>query len=336
MKPRSFRKTRRLAIAAASGILALVFLPLSVAARSAANSTSDPSSDPAKQKAINAAPDSMTLKGDEKTTVLRSLTVEGEDKIQIEFDRPKLDLKIDGYAIEGLSWGSALDVVQRREVDLLSPLVDTSTADRAQSLGHPWLRQFREGSVARFHPELDDVASWQLIIADSKGDTVRVFNGKGSLPKEIVWNGVYDSGELALPGLVYSYVLTAKDKAGNRRNFVGEGFQVSPYRLATDHAFRLVFSGKSLMGPEVAQRPAGVDDPWLVEAASWLNQYANAKEPIEIHVFARSHEIAEAMGAVVQEQLARHLAGSPIRLKIMTQARSEAPKEGAVTIAVKS
>jgi hypothetical protein len=336
MNPKVTSTTGRAAFLAGALSLVILIVPFSAAAREAAQSKSDPGADPAQQGVNQAEQDSMTLKGDEKTTVLRSLTVEGEDKIQIQFDRPKLDLEIDGYAIEGLSWGSALDVVQRREVDLLTPLMNTSTADRAQSLAHPWLRQFREGSVARFHPALDDVASWQLIIADSKGDTVRVFKGKGSLPKEISWDGVYDSGELALPGLVYSYVLTAKDKAGNRRNFVGEGFQVSPYRIATEHAFRLVFSGKSLMGPGVAQRPAGVDDPWLVEAASWLNQYAGVKEPIEIHVFARSHEIAEAMGAVVQEQLARHLAGSPIRLKIMTQARSEAPPEGAVTIAVKS
>lgn len=334
MNPRSTRKTGRITILAALGLVTLLLVPLSVAARTA--TASDSASAPAQEVTSPSTTDSMSLKGDEKTTVLRSLTVEGEDKIQIQFDRPVLDLKIDGYAIEGLSWGSALDVVQRREVDLLSPLVNTSTADRAPSLAHPWLRQFREGSVARFHPQLDDVSSWQLVIADSKGDTVRVFRGKGSLPKEISWNGVYDSGELALPGLVYSYVLTAKDKAGNRRNFVGEGFEVSPYRIATEHAFRLVFSGKSLMGPELAQRPAGVDDPWLVEAASWLNQYAGVKEPIEVHVFARSHEIAEAMGAEVQEQLARHLAGSPLRLRIMTQARSEAPPEGAVTIAVKS
>ena len=34
--------------------------------------------------------DSLTLKGDEESTVLRSLTIEGEDRIQIEFDRPAL------------------------------------------------------------------------------------------------------------------------------------------------------------------------------------------------------------------------------------------------------
>ncbi len=336
MKAGTTRITGNLGLVHATALLALILLSPPVAARGAEPSKPAPVSKSAKPAASQAASDSMTLKGDEKTTVLRSLTVEGEDKVKIEFDRPELDLKIDSYDIEGLSWGSALDVVQRREVDLLSPVVQCSNAERASALGRPWLRAFRDGSVARFHPALEGVASWRLTIADSKGDTVRVFTGKGSLPKEIAWNGVYDSGELALPGLVYSYVLQAKDKAGNRRNFVGEGFEVSPYRIEADHAFHLVLSGKTLLGPDAAQRPEGVDDPWLVEAASWLNQHATADQAIEIHVFARTHEIAEAMGAIVEEQLARHLAGPPLRLKIMTQARSEAPVQGAVTIGVKS
>ena len=336
MNAGTIRVASKLGLVQATVLLALLLFSPPTAARGAEASKPKQQVKSSQAAASEAASDSMTLKGDEKTTVLRSLTVEGEDKIKIEFDRPQLNLAIDGYDIEGLSWGSALDVVQRREMDLLSPMLACSNADRASALGRPWLRAFRDGSVARFHPALEGVASWRLIIADSRGDTVRVFTGKGSLPKEIAWNGVYDSGELALPGLTYSYVLQAKDKAGNRRNFVGEGFEVSPYRIETGRGFHLVFSGKTLMGPSAAQRPQGVDDPWLVEAASWLNQHATTNEPIEIHVFARSHEIAEAMGEIVQEQLARHLAGPPLRLKIMTQARSEAPAEGAVTIGVQS
>ena len=99
---------------------------------------------------------------------------------------------------------------------------------------------------------MDRVASWRLTIADSRGDTVRVFTGKGSLPEQIEWDGVDDSGNLALPGLVYSYVLEAKDKAGNRRNFVGPGFEVAPYRIEKDGQFRIVISGDSLIGPGAA------------------------------------------------------------------------------------
>jgi len=276
--------------------------------------------------------DSMTLKGDEESTVLKSLTIEGEDRIQIEFERPVLDLQIDEYDIAGLTWGSTMEVVQRQEIDLLTPLVATSREGRAPALGRPWMNQFREGSVARFKPAMEGVEGWSLTIADSRGDTVQVFTGKGSLPKVIEWDGVYQSGDLAMPGITYSYVLEASDKAGNRRNFVGPGFEVAPYRIERNGGLRLVMSGKSLMGPGAATRPRGLDDPWLLEAASWLNQAAGADEPLTISVLARNHEMAEAIGKVVEEQLSRHLAGPSARLRITTEARTNAPAPGVVVI----
>ena len=274
--------------------------------------------------------DSLTLKGDEESTVLRSLTIEGEDRIQIDFDRPLLDLAIDGYDIEGLTWGNTMDVVQRNEIDLLTPMLETSREGRSPAMARPWLDRFRTGSVARFRPQLDDVEWWQLTIADSRGDTVRVFTGKGKLPDVIQWDGVYESGDLASPGLTYSYVLEASDKAGNRRNFMGPGFEVAPYRIRSEEGLNLVMSGETLMGPGAATRPLGMDDPWLLEAASWLNQHGGTGEPIEVSIVARNHEFAEAMGKVVEEQLSRHLAGPAIRIRVTTEASSDAPPAGVV------
>lgn len=276
----------------------------------------------------------MSLHGDEEGTVLKSLTIEGEDRIQIEFDRPELHPAIDGYDIAGLTWGQTMDVVQRREVDAFGPAIETSRTHRTPALGRPWLGQFRAGSVARFRPQLEKVESWKLTIADSGGETVRVFEGKGSLPDQIAWDGVYASGELASPGLTYSYVLEARDKAGNRRNFVGPGFEVAPYRIERKGRTDLVMSGSTLVGKDAAARPAGTDDPWLVEAASWVNQRAGASAPVEIHVVARNYELAEAMGEIAHEQLAHYLPGPTARIRVITEARTQAPQAGVVRITV--
>ena len=272
----------------------------------------DPSSEPGSDS--SAAPDStMALDGDEEGTVLRSLTIEGEDRVHIEFERPVLKIELDARQVGGLSWGSPMEVVQRGEVDLRTPLLATSAAGRSPVLGRPWLRELRTGSVARFRPNLKSVSSWQLIVADSRGDTVRVFEGKGSPPQEIAWDGMYASGVLALPGLTYSYVLQALDKAGNRRNFIGQGFEIVPYRIATDDGYYVVISGKTLMGPTAAARPAGTDDPMLLEAVSWLNQLSSYTEPVQIRVTARSFEMADALGALVRDQLLHCLNGQLAR-----------------------
>ena len=52
-------------------------------------------------------------------------------------------------------------------------------------------------------------------------------------PEEITWDGRSSRGEPVTPGLTYSYVFEAFDRAGNKRNFVGEGFRLTAYRLAT-------------------------------------------------------------------------------------------------------
>jgi len=53
---------------------------------------------------------------------------------------------------------------------------------------------------------------WKLTVADSRGQTVALFEGKGDPPKEIVWDGRSVSGVPVTPGITYSYVFEAVDK----------------------------------------------------------------------------------------------------------------------------
>ena len=61
---------------------------------------------------------------------------------------------------------------------------------------------------------------------DARGEVVRVFSGEKDPREAIVWDGRDIGGAPAIPGLTYSYVFTARDRAGNRKRFVGEGFEV--------------------------------------------------------------------------------------------------------------
>ena len=149
---RSWCRTRLAHPLMALAVLALLALPLCAFAQDAATETDvavEESSDGSAEGV-----ESMSLKADEEDTVLRSLVIEGEDRIQIEFERPLLDLHIDGYGIEGLAWGETMDVVQRREVDALSPMIQDSNdggpkasrvpgsgscaTARWRAFGHPW------------------------------------------------------------------------------------------------------------------------------------------------------------------------------------------------------
>jgi hypothetical protein len=180
--------------------------------------------------AESAAYDSaMTLRGGQEGTVFRTLTVEGEDRVHVDFERPGLELDLDPTRVPGLDQGTARDVLDRTLPDLVTPMLSVSREGECPYVARPWLRQFTTGALARFRPETRNVERWKLMVADSRGRAVRTFEGRGRPPEEIAWDGRTAAGTTAVPGLTYSYAFEAYDRAGNRRNLVGPGFGVSAF-----------------------------------------------------------------------------------------------------------
>ena len=218
-------RDRWIALTVAAGILSLP-------AAAPTHAAPTPSSANKKMNG-SAARDSMTLKADRDGTVFKSLTVEGEDRIRIEFERPPIQLALDPEKAPGLEWGSARDVLDRSIPDFAAPFVSQSARETSPFVARPWLGEFSGDAVARFRPQVEGVERWKLTVANARGEAITTFQGRGDPPEEIVWDGRTAQGEPATPGLRYSYVFEAFDRAGNKRNFVGEGFQLTAYRMTT-------------------------------------------------------------------------------------------------------
>ncbi len=88
-------------------------------------------SSPARRGAGKAGERDLTLRGGEEITAFGSLTVEGEDRIHVEFDRPALELAIDPATAPGLDWGSPTDVLMRRRRTASGPFLELSAQDRS-------------------------------------------------------------------------------------------------------------------------------------------------------------------------------------------------------------
>jgi len=287
------------------------------------------------------ADSSQALRGGQEGTVFKSLTVEGEDRIHIDFERPELKLDLDAEKAPGLDWGSAADVLNRTASDLQTPLVELSAKQAPMYLAHSWLSEFATGPVARFHPDAQGVERWKLVVVDSKGTPVKTFTGKGDPPREIDWDGRASDGTPVTPGRTYSYVFEAHDKAGNKRNVVGQGFAVTAYRIDAPEGPTLLFSGTELRSPAGAslapaasggsETPAAA--PILVEAASWLNQSERLSRPIRVTATARSQELADQLAGSVQRALAPLVLGDPARVEAVSLVQSDAPEAGTLSIA---
>jgi hypothetical protein len=277
-----------------------------------------------------------TMPGGQEGTVFRSLTVEGEDRVHLEFERPELALDLDPHKAPGLDPAGAADVLLRSGPDLVAPFTALSAQDRSPWVAHPWLTRFAHGAVARFRPEVTDVARWRLVIANARGETVATLEGKGQPPREIEWDGRAKDGSTVTPNLTYSYVFEAHDRAGNKRNFVGQGFKVAAYRIDGRDGPTLAFSAKELAWPEIDAARSGARNatpPILLEAATWMNQAPKPDRPVRVTVTARGYEQAQALATDVVRLLAPYLVGDPSRVRGEATVQPDAPEGGTVTIA---
>ena len=284
----------------------------------------------------------MTLHGGQERTDFRTLTVEGEDRVHVEVERPPLVLDLDPDKVPGLESGTAGDVLNRVAPDLTTAYLATSANQPTPYVAHPWLSQFATGAVARFEPNVKDVERWKLMVADSKGQIVKTFEGRGDPPKQVQWDGRSQNGTPVTPGLTYSYIFEAYDKAGNKRNFVGQGFRVSAYRLDSPSGPVLVFSGQNLLAAQKSGTSFGMgagtgsrQTPSIIlEAASWLNQSERVAQPIRVTATARSYEQASFLSKVVGNSLSQYVLGDPARIQTVGEVVPDAPDGGMVRIAL--
>ena len=172
------------------------------------------------------------------------------------------------------------------------------------------------------------------MVANSRGQAVRSFEGLGQPPREIAWDGRSTTGQPVQPGLMYSYVFEARDRAGNKRNFVGEGFKLSAYRLQTPAGPVLAFTGTpgstaSTRGGAAARRGA---TSLLLESASWINQSPSQK-PVRVTATARSYEQANALATDVARELVPLLLGNPARVQSQVRVEPDACESGTLQIA---
>jgi len=274
------------------------------------------------------ADSTMQIPGGSEGTVFRDMTVEGEDRIQIEFDRPKLELGLDPREAPGLDWDDNLGILERGAPDLMAMFLDESAFEKSPYTASPWLSAQTTGPVARFSPQVKGVERWTLTVANSRGETMAVFEGKGDAPDQITWDGCDLQGRPVPPDLTYSYVFEAYDKAGNKRNFVGDGFQLRPYRMRSDEQTAMAFSAGALDQGSTPERPSLI----LVETATWLNEDAGAGGAIRVQATAHSHEQSQLLADRVAAELKPLLLGNPSRVQVLATVEPDAPDPGRITI----
>lgn len=292
-----------------------------------ANAAGTKSANDTRKKATAATPDStMRIEAGAQGKDFNSITVEGEDRVRVQFDRPELKLEVDPATAPGLDWESVWAALGAESFDFVDPLLDRSLHERSPYAPRPWLDSFRDGPVARFRPELSGVEKWGLEVADSRGKTVARFQGSGKPPKEITWDGNTIDGKPARSDLTYSYVLNATDKAGNKRSFVGDAFTLPPHVTQSKDGVSMSFSVPAESANE--RVPQSV----VLEAATRLNQTVAPTVPVRIEVTAPTFQLAKSIADEVVASLKPHLYGDASRIAVITEVDTGGAERASVTI----
>lgn len=280
---------------------------------------------PAKTKKA-AADSTMNIKAGQGGKDFQSITVEGEDRVRVQFERPPLKIEIDPASAPGLDWESVWDVLGTEAFDFESPLLARPVYERTPYAPRPWLDEFRSGPVARFRPEVSGVEQWSLEVADSRGKTVASFGGAGKPPKEIAWDGTTTDGSPARSDLTYSYVLNAKDKAGNKRSFLGDSFTVPPRIIDGKDGVGLSFS--------IPTDAPGVPPAIALEVASRLTQAGDPAQPVRVEVTAPTFQIAKSIADEMVASLRSRLPGDPTRIAAFTTVDAGGGETASVTVRI--
>lgn len=258
----------------------------------------------------------VSLSRDGAEPAVRSFVIEGEDRVSISFERPRLSLDLDPRSAPGLDWRQTWE-----KADPLPAVLARTALEPGRFTARPWLNELAMDEVVVFNPEAPELAAWKMTIVDSRGATVRVMAGKGTPPASLAWNGRRDDGTAAWPGLIYSFVLETEDPAGNRRTFSGRGFHLPAYRLRGKENDLLVLGGADLDSVAL-----------LEESASWLNQAPGLERPIIIRATARDRAQANRLAGRTRSLLAGKLCGDPARLLTEVQVVPDAPDGGVIEV----
>ena len=92
------------------------------------------------------------LKAGDKGTTLESITVEGEDRIRIEFERPKLDIDVDPMKAPGLEWDMMWSLLTSESLDLYNVLPQTSRTIQSPYRPRPWMDVFVVATLLNSSP----------------------------------------------------------------------------------------------------------------------------------------------------------------------------------------
>jgi hypothetical protein len=178
----------------------------------------------------------------------------------------------------------------------------------------PVERNFIYGDIMVFLPSFESrVATWELVVANSLGETVRRVRQKGQPPAVITWDGRGDNGEAIATGEIYSFTFNAYDAQGNQTRIPGQPQRISAIVYQQKDEWVVAMAADQIFAADGAQllEPAG---PRLDEAANVVKE--RFKKEVVVYVYSEQERLSAERCRVIKTELARRIVLPSEALKV--------------------
>ncbi len=241
--------------------------------------------------------------------------ITGEAEMKITDQKPYLLPQID-------AWSPVKEMVEINTYIFdpeLFRTMDSLTIPRyfihSSFLRVPVERSYVYGDILIFLPSFEQrVASWELVIANSLGETVRRLRQKGHPPAVITWDGKDDQGNPIATGDVYSFTFNAYDAQGNQTRIPCEPQRINAILWKQGEEWILSVAAEHIFLPEGAQ---------LVEPAnSRLDEIGNVlkekfKKEIVVYVYTEKEELSLDRCRVIEGEIKKRMVLPQEALKVV-------------------
>lgn len=169
----------------------------------------------------------------------------------------------------------------------------------------PVERDFIYGDLMVFMPAFETrVATWELVVSNSLGETVRRVSRKGHPPAVMTWDGKTDDGDAITVGEVYGFVFNAYDAQGNQTRIPGTPQRINAISYPFENEWVVAVAADNIFKDGTAQ----LTD----KAAARIDEAANIvkekyKKEVVVYVYTEQEKLSTDRCRVMQEEVARRV-----------------------------
>jgi outer membrane protein OmpA-like peptidoglycan-associated protein len=231
--------------------------------------------------------------------------IKGETEVKIEDMKPFSPPQIDPFSPVNKLLAPESYVLD----DALYHSVDSMTIPQyfahSSYLRIPTERNFIYGDMMVFLPAFEQrVATWDLEVSNSLGETVRRIARKGQPPAVITWDGKTDAGEPIAPGEVYSFTFNAYDAQGNQTRIPGTPQRVNGVVQEIGEEWVVSVAADQIFtegGAQLLEQAA----PRLDEAANVVKE--KFKKQVVVYVYTEQEHLSAERCRAIEAELVRRV-----------------------------